>query len=189
MRFKIFTLEGNDLTINKPEVLLIPEFATLWNIDRNKCKEDKTGKERLLASKELKYIWLSQDFTSNYQEMSLMDRIQTSLDDSGLTAAQAGIPEMVAAINRYNQLQDTKTIRLLKSAYLVIDKLEDFFKTVDLTERDDNNKLVHSSKDAIANLSNLGKVVEGLETLEYQVKKEKQAEKAIRGDASPGLYD
>lgn len=189
MRFKIFKFENNEITLNKPEVLLIPEFEKLWEKSRNVCKEDKTGEKRILAMKIFKYIWLSEDFTSDYQELSVDDRTHTALDDTGLTEAEVSHPDVVDAINIYNELQDTKVVKLLKSAYTVVGKLETFFKTVDFTERDDNNKLVHSTKDAIANLSNLGKVVEGLEMLEYQVKKEREVLGAIRGDAKPGLFD
>jgi hypothetical protein len=29
--------------MNEPDILLIKEFEELWNNDRNKTKEDKTG--------------------------------------------------------------------------------------------------------------------------------------------------
>jgi hypothetical protein len=190
MRFKIFEFISNELVLNKPEILLIPEFEKLWALDRNMCKEDKSGTKRLQAYKEFKYIWLTQDFHSDYMELNEYERITTSLNDCGLTEAQVTTPEMVAAIRKYNKLQETKIIKLLKAAYGMIDKLETFFLTVDLNERDTNsNKLIHNSKDAISNLSNLGKAVEGLSILEYRVKKDMEAKSGVRGDASPGLYD
>ena len=48
--------------INKPEILLIEEFAKLMDDKRNICAEDKTGKQHLLAFKELTYIWLAIDW-------------------------------------------------------------------------------------------------------------------------------
>lgn len=37
------------LQLNLNEILLIKEFKTLWDLKRNKCKEDSAGKLRLRA--------------------------------------------------------------------------------------------------------------------------------------------
>ena len=44
----IFIFDGatNTLKINEYEILLVKEFADLWDESRNKCKEDKNGKNR-----------------------------------------------------------------------------------------------------------------------------------------------
>ena len=62
----IFIFDGttNTLKINEYEILLVKEFADLWDESRNKCKEDKSGKNRLLAYKEFTYIFLALDFKS-----------------------------------------------------------------------------------------------------------------------------
>ena len=41
-------------------LLLIKEFRDLMNDDRNKCKQDPTGKKHLRAFREFTYIWLAQ---------------------------------------------------------------------------------------------------------------------------------
>ena len=33
------------IELEKPEILLVKEFAELMNNERNKCKEDKTGEK------------------------------------------------------------------------------------------------------------------------------------------------
>ena len=45
-----------NLKINEYEILLVKEFAALWDIERNKCKEDPKGTKRLRAWREFKYI-------------------------------------------------------------------------------------------------------------------------------------
>jgi hypothetical protein len=189
MRFNIFEINGNELTLNKPEILLVKEFEALMDLDRNMCKEDKTGKKRLRAFKEFRYIWLSQDFRSDYMELTEDERVSTALDDCGMKPVDLTDKELRGAIRKYNELQESRIMKLLISAHGMVDKLRQFFTTVDLEEKDDHGKLVHSAKDVIANLSNLGKVVDGLQVLEYQVKKDMEATKGIRGDAQPGLYD
>lgn len=37
------------ITLNEYEILLVKEFATLYDTSRNKCKEDPTGIHRLRA--------------------------------------------------------------------------------------------------------------------------------------------
>ena len=60
---KIFILDEEDnLILNQPEVLLIKEFSDLWEPDRNKCKDDKTGKKRYRATNEFKFIYLVYDY-------------------------------------------------------------------------------------------------------------------------------
>ena len=54
-----------NLKINEYEILLIKEFAALWDIERNKCKEDPKGTKRLRAWREFKYIWLFCDWKSD----------------------------------------------------------------------------------------------------------------------------
>ena len=56
MQFFLFNNETNSLEINEHSILLVKEFKDLWDQGRNKCKEDKTGKLRLRAFKELTYI-------------------------------------------------------------------------------------------------------------------------------------
>ena len=42
---------NDKLELNRPEILLIKEFAALMDNKRNICPEDKTGKEHLRAYK------------------------------------------------------------------------------------------------------------------------------------------
>ena len=44
MNIFVFDNAENRLRIEEDSILLIKEFAALWDINRNKCKEDKTGK-------------------------------------------------------------------------------------------------------------------------------------------------
>tara|TARA_R110000823_G_scaffold71222_3_gene164201 strand:- start:1031 stop:1204 length:174 start_codon:yes stop_codon:yes gene_type:complete len=53
---------------------------------------------------------------------------------------------------------------------------------------DDNGKPIFHAKDLIANLSNMGKVVDGLSRLEEIVKKEEQAANTNRGGIEVNKY-
>jgi hypothetical protein len=58
----VYNNQTGEVELNEPEVLLIKEFAALWEVERNKCKEDPTGIERKRAFREFKYIWLMIDW-------------------------------------------------------------------------------------------------------------------------------
>ena len=84
MNFFVYDNAENRLSIDEYSILLVKEFKDLWDITRNKCKEDKTGKLRLRAYKELTYIYLVLDYKSPYFQYLEKDKHESALDDSGL---------------------------------------------------------------------------------------------------------
>lgn len=57
---------NHTLKLNEPEILLIKEFAALWNNDRNKTKEDPKGIKKTRAYREFTYMYLMIDWQSHY---------------------------------------------------------------------------------------------------------------------------
>jgi hypothetical protein len=181
-----FTVE-----LNKEEVLLIKEFSELFSLKFNTNEiGDKDGRKRLRAFKILSYVYLVYDWKSPYSEYSLKERHETALEDAKLKDEDVKDEVVVKVIDKYLSLQDTRILKLLKSAYLLVDKLRHHFESLDLEERDPmTGKPTFSAKDVMSNLSSLAKTVESLKQLEYQVKKDKESEKGLRGDAESGMFD
>ena len=96
--------------------------------------------------------------------------------------------KVLGACDKYEKLIETSAVRLLKAAKESIVKLEKYFRAIDLTMMDDNGKPIFHAKDLIANLSNMGKVVDGLARLEEIVKKEEQAANTNRGGIEVNKY-
>jgi len=96
--------------------------------------------------------------------------------------------KVLAACDKYEKLIETSAVRLLKSARTSIVKLEKYFRDIDLHLMDDNGKPIFHAKDLIANLSNMGKVVDGLTRLEDIVRKEEQAANTNRGGIEVNKY-
>ena len=93
--FFLYDNSTGAITLNEYEILLVKEFATLYDTSRNKCKEDPTGINRLRAWREFKYIFLMLDFKSPYLEYIEQERHEQAMKDSELTdkeweAIQAG---------------------------------------------------------------------------------------------------
>ena len=192
MMIDVFTFDGEDIHLNQPEVLLITEFEQLWkNTDWGKCKEDKSGKKHIKATKVFKYLWLAHDFKSPYMELTPGERSETALKDTGLDESDLEHGMVKVAIHKYKKLQETRTLKLLETANNTIDKIRDFLDDIDLKEKDTNNdKYMHSTKDILNQLTQLGSVSSSLKDLQYTVQKEREAEKSLRGDdTEPGLFD
>ena len=96
--------------------------------------------------------------------------------------------KVLGACDKYEKLIETSAVRLLKAARTSIVKLEKYFRDIDLHLMDDHGKPIFHAKDLIANLSNMGKVVDGLTRLEEIVKKEEQAANTNRGGIEVNKY-
>lgn len=96
--------------------------------------------------------------------------------------------KLLGACDKYDKLIETSAVRLLNAAKSSIVKLEKYFRDIDLHLMDDNGKPIFHAKDLIANLSNMGKVVDGLTRLEDIVKKEEQAANTNRGGVEVNKY-
>ena len=97
-------------------------------------------------------------------------------------------PKVKGAIDKYKELSETSAIKLLKSARSSVTKLERYFATINLNVLDDHGKPIYHAKDLIANLANMGKVVNGLEELEAIVKKHEQKDNPNRGGVVTNKY-
>ena len=179
----------NKIELALPEILLVKEFAELMKCDRNICEEDSKGSQGLRAYKEFSYIWLAIDWRSPYSDYAEQERHIEALRDSGITEEEFNNPEFRAACRKYRALQESnRSIKLLQAAQNTVDKFIDYFNSVDPQERDPlTGKPIFKVKDLIAEISNLSKVNDELNTLETMVKKELQEVSIIRGGAIEGF--
>lgn len=187
----MFNSAENTVEINEPDVLLIREFAALWEKSRNKCKEDPTGSLRKRAFRELAYIYLMLSWKSPYSDYTQAERHEECLKDAGITEEEWADPTFRAACRKYKELQDSsRSLKLIKSAQSIVDKITDYFDTIDLTERDEiTGKPIYKTGDVMKEMQNVSKIVEELKTLEYMYKKEQEAESDVRGGAEIGFMD
>lgn len=191
MKFFLFDNSDNSVVVNEPEVLLIREFSALWNNDRNKTKTDPKGIKKERAYRELTYIWLMCDWSSPYSDYTEQERHSEALKDAGLTDEEWNDPTFRAACRKYRELQDSsRALKLIKSAQGVVDKITDYFDTLDIQERDAvTGKPIFKTKDIMGELKEVSNVVEQLKTLEYLYKKEQEESNGLMGDVETGFAD
>lgn len=185
-----FIFENNKLQLNKETILLVKEFATLWDAARNKMSGDAKGTDRRLCMKEFTYMYLMYDWESPYKAFSDKDRHETSLADSELNEKEYKDENFKLACRKYVSIQETRMLKLLNGMYKTVDELTLFLSTVDLQERDVDGKPIFNAKQISETLAGVGKTVTSLETVEAIVRREKEGDAAkLRGDRKPGIFD
>ena len=142
-----------------------------------------------LSAIELYFVYFMVDHRSPFSIYDWDQRI-TEVKNSIFGEKKKWKPsaKVLAACDKYDKLIETSSVRLLKAARNSIVKLEKYFQDIDLHLMDDNGRPIFHAKDLMANLSNMGKVVDGLTKLEEIVRKEEQAANTNRGGIEVNKY-
>lgn len=189
MNFFVYNNVNGNVELDEPSILLIREFHALLDDERNKCKEDKTGKLHLRAFREFTYIYLAIDWKSPYSNYDEQTRHTEALKDGNITEEEFNDPLFRAACRKYRELQESnKSIKLLNAAKEMVDKMIEYFSSVDPLERDsETGRPIFKLKDIQAEMQNLIKVHETMVQLETQVKKEIETQSSLRGGFTDGF--
>lgn len=180
------------LELNVHEILLVKEFEALWDLDRNKCEEDPTGKKRLRAWREFTYIWLFADWKSPYQQYLEVEKHKACMDDSKLSEEEWNDPVFRAAIRKYIEIKDSSRIlSLIKTAFRTLEKMRISLDNIDLDERDPvSNKPIWKAKDILDNIGSIATMKDKLKELELNYKKDQiESNSRLRGDVESGYKD
>lgn len=177
------------LALNEPEILLIKEFAALWNNDRNITEEDPKGLNKTRAYREFTYMYLMIDWQSHYSQFSEAERNEAAKEDSDITEEEFNDPTFRAACRKYREIQESaRDVKLVRAAQNKVDELIDYFNEgSDLQERDAiSGKPIFKAKDVMGEMSSVSKILDELDTLEARVKKKQKAASGLRAGATEG---
>lgn len=189
MNFFTFDANNNVLIIDDYTILLVKEFAALWDQNRNKCPEDKTGKQRVLAFKEFTFLFLMLDFKSPYFKYTEGDKYEAALADSGLTEKELKDPVFVEAYDKYVEIQESDPIlTLIKTAQRTLYKTKVFLDNIDFNEDvDETGRPLYKPKDIIADIGSIAKMRIHLQELEEQYKTSLSESSNVRGGVELGF--
>lgn len=179
----LLTLKSHKVTPS-PYLMQIKAFKALWKRDRSVDNAN--------ALEDLAFIYYFCDFRSPYMQYDEERRYFQLLNDviGDKRRAKWKIDaEMRDAIDKYNELQDTPVLRLLRTAEESISKCEAYFKDVDLVKKDSNGKVVYNSREFMANITKLGELVDSVEAVRKKVIKEIQTSTRIYGGGQLGDYE
>ena len=188
---KVFQYNSNTgkVELEDGNLLLIKEFRDLMDDDRNKCKQDPTGKKHLRAFREFTYIWLAIDWNSLYKDYTIQERHQEALKDGEITPEEWEDPTFRAACRKYRDIQNSsRAIKILHASQRAVDRITDYFNSIDPQERDAyTGKPIWKVKDLQTEISNIPKLLEELQTMEQLVKKEMTEQSKTYGGIGEGF--
>ncbi|MFW5890661.1 MAG: hypothetical protein ACOCUI_00405 [bacterium] len=178
----LFDIEDGKIVANATS-LAIPEFKKLWTRDKSKEKDQ--------AYKDLSYVVFMCDMSMNnpYRNYAEDDREKVLKKDFFNSETIELDKDIQNAINKFKQMQETVSVRLLRSAKKAAEKLSQYFDKIDFNEKDSYGRLIYSARDVSSNLKEIGNIVKSLSTLEDQVKKEQASANKIRGGGEIGEYE
>ena len=177
----ILNLQSNGTIAIIPEIIVIPEFNVLWNRDKSKDKE--------IATKEILYIYLVSDFLSPYFNYPEDKRNDVVIKDIFKDSKWKEDKAVRAAIVKYEEMNTTESLRLLRAARNACDSLTEYFNKVAFKSKKDDDSMSYIAKDVVSNLGSIGKVVESLDKLEHKVKGEIKTSSKIIGGREVGAYE
>lgn len=168
----LFQLKNNQVIIN-PEMLLIPEFKTLWGRDKSKDKDN--------AFRELSYVFFTADFNSPYSSMPENKREGMVIEDFIKIKGWKPDADIQKAVDKYKFLSETPSMRLLNSVRGVIDRIHGYLNHADIDDR--------TIKNIMDTLVKVSSVVGAQSKLEDAVKKEITQGSRARGEKEIGGYE
>ena len=175
---RLFDIDRNKI-VPDATVLAVPSIKKLWDRDKSDAKE--TG------FKEISYIVFLCDFHSPYRDIHESKRSGYIIQD---LFPKNWKPDkaILSAVKTYKELQETPSMRLLYTAVRNLDKLSDYFDSIDFAEEDSMGKPKYSALDLTRNLKEVGNIVKSLSNLKNQVRLELENQ-SIRGDSEIGMLE
>lgn len=162
---KIFDNINNVITVS-PEVLTIPQFAVIWNADKTKAKDN--------AYKAFTFIYHMCDYNSPYANFPEDKKSETVKQDCLGDKDYKPSKDIIDAVYKYKELQETPLQRLLKATK---NKIDDIAEYLENTEINDDN--VKNILDAFGKIST---TVANFDKLQQAVEKEKDtSSNRVRG--------
>lgn len=158
-------------------MLLIPEFKKIWDRDNSKTKAS--------ATKELAYVYFVADYKSEYNIYGIEKRLVVAKE---IMEDDKYISDVLVenAITKYTKLQETSSMRYLRSIRDTVDSIIKFNDALKF----DSDKDVKTYNPSLATkaLKDVGSIVEDLEKWEKKVYGEEE-QMNIRGGGKVGLFE
>lgn len=178
---KIFELQSGQPTITT-EALLIPQFLDVYNSDKSKDKD--------IAYKQLTYIYFSSDYKSIYLSYDQSIREEMLKKDFIGDTKWKPTKEVLAAIDKYKELQRTPTMRFLEDNQSAMESMGEYFRNIDWEETDQMGKPKYDITKVTNAVKQAGGIIDNIEKLKEKVAKEQAMnDSKARGQGTGGLME
>lgn len=161
-----------------PKMLWVPEFKAIWSRDKSKDKRR--------ANREFAYIYFVADYKSEYNVYGIEKQIAVSRDIMG---KDEYVPDEIvqAAIEKYEKMQETASMRYLKSVYATVNSLIKFYDELRF-KSESSNAMQYDPNPAIKGMKEVELILEKVEKWERKVLSEED-NMQIRGGGSLSMFE
>lgn len=174
----LFKLEDYEVKID-PQAFVLAPFKKVWK--KNKYKD--------VAMKELAYIWFMCDYTSDFSDILDDDERHKEVSKAIFNKEDYKPDKYVnIAMEFYKERSEGLATRLLESAKILIKKIDEFCRNVDLEERDEKNKPIFNINQINNLVKQLAESIESINKLEKIIKKD-VSEKKMIGSKKKNIFE
>lgn len=177
---RLFKYEGYTVTI-EPEALMLAPFKAIWQRDKSKDKSK--------AMQELAFIYFMEDPRSDYQYL-----VDAAVREEEIKKGE-GLPEswkpdkvVQRAIEFYRSFKPASA-GLLEDTRYAVNKLRELLRNINLDERDDKGKPVHTLSSVTQTIKQIPGLVKDLDEAERALSREILQEAKARGSQTKALYE
>lgn len=185
MRLFEIDLDTGTVALNKPWIMLIPEFKALLDRDKG-SKGDYRGDKKLQATKELTFIYFFMDFTSPITDWEDSERRKEALYYANLEQVDAKVEE---AVKKYEELQlkAARSLRTYRALLKSLDAMDKYFEDLDMSAKDKKGELLNDPLTVTGSIKKLDEMHTAVENFRKRAEQQlKEAGTGIRGNASLG---
>ncbi len=178
--------------LNKPWLALIPEFKKLITRDKGKAGTgDYDGRKKLKATAEFTYIYLMLDWRSPFRHYTQTEMHMEALRITGLTEAETMDADLRAAYTKYKELlyNASRSLKTLDSMKASLDKLDEYFETLDFRKEDKKGEPKYSVSEYLNNIAKAEKAYESIMRFEKMVITELENTGSIQGEHKLGIKE
>jgi hypothetical protein len=177
---KLFKLDDYEVIV-EPEALLLKPFKTIWDRDKSKDKS--------LAKQELAFIFFVSDPRSDYQYIIDRDtREEQVIQALGMPAKWKPDKKVYDALEFYESFKPVSA-GLLEDTRVAVNKLREMLRNINLDERDDKNKPVHTLSSITQTIKQVPALVRDLDEAERTLSRDIAAEARARGSQQKALFE
>lgn len=177
---RLFNLDGYEVQV-EPEAIMLKPFRLLWNRDRRK--------DHSMAKQELAFIYFMADPRSDYQYILDEDsRQEEVIKGLGMPESWKPDKQVMQAMEFYKSFKPVSA-GLLEDTRYAINKLREMLRDIDLDERDDKGKPVHTLASITSTIKQIPQLVKDLDEAEKSLAKDIAQDAKMRGSQTKAILE
>lgn len=177
---RLFKYSGYGVDV-EPEALMLSPFKEIWDRD--------SSPDKIIAKQELAFLYFMGDPRSDYQYIiDEKERIKEIKKGEGMPSNWKPDKVVKHALEFYNSFKPASA-GLLEDTRAVVDKLRNLLKKINLDERDDKGKPVHTIASITATIKQIPGLVKDLDEAEKTLAKDIISEAKARGSQDKGVFE